>query len=276
MIKSDESVKAPRNPLVQSLQRADQIMEAVSLRGELGVRELSSELGLAKTTIHRLLTSLVSVGYLEQNPDTRRYRLSIRLFELGSRVLGRYGLRDEAREFLVDLHQRTGDTILLAVRDGASVIYIDRVGSVHQGHAESRVGTRFPLHATASGKALLAWLPTEERWEILGHQPLDKLTERTVTQCQEMEEHLARARRTGFALVDGERIPGVRALSAPVRDHSGAVLASLTVVTATELLPDSRIPEVGLMLLDAAWNLSRRLGYQGKRRNGMPDPHEER
>jgi IclR family transcriptional regulator, KDG regulon repressor len=144
--------------VLRSVNNALAVLESFSVeRPEIGVTELSHTLGLGKSTVHRLLTSLASRGYVRKNPETERYCLGFKAFEVGSLAAGRGSIRDVAAPFLRSLMLATKETVHLGVLDEWEVVYIDKIESDHPLQMYSRVGRRAPLHCTALGKSLAAW-----------------------------------------------------------------------------------------------------------------------
>lgn len=246
--------------VIQALRRADRVLRAIAAQDEVGVRDLSRAMGLPKTTIHRLLSSLEAIGYVERDPATRRYRLSVDLFALAAQALARLGLTGVARPIMVELANATDETVYLGVRTQAEIIYVERVASSQAVQMQSGVGSRSPLHATAGGKALLAWLTPEERREILGPEPFAAVTPATHTTHRSLEADLEATRTRGYSFDNGERFADVRSVGAPVRDLSGRVIAALTVAGPAHRFPEGRVPELGARVRDAATAISRRLG----------------
>jgi DNA-binding IclR family transcriptional regulator len=144
--------------VLRSVNNALAVLESFSVeRPEIGVTELSQTLGLGKSTVHRLLTSLASRGYVRKNPDTERYCLGFKAFEIGSLIAGRGAIREVAAPFLRSLMLVTKETVHLGVLDEWEVVYIDKMESDQPLQMFSRIGRRAPLHCTALGKALVAW-----------------------------------------------------------------------------------------------------------------------
>jgi DNA-binding IclR family transcriptional regulator len=229
---------------IQAIERAVSILNAFSPEDpELGVTELAERLGLHKSTVHRFMVNLDAAGLVERNPRTGRYRLGLRIFELGGLVMQQMNLWDEALPFLEGLVHDTGETGHLAVLDGGEAIYIERV--------EAR---------RALGKVLLADLPSERVDQIVAERGLAAYTPHTITDPDQLAVELERIRALGYAVDNEEYDEGLRCIGAPVRDHSGHVVAALGIGgPVTRITPD-RVDELAELVMTAARGLSRRLG----------------
>jgi DNA-binding IclR family transcriptional regulator len=246
---------------IQSIERAVSILNAFSPEDpELGVTELAERLGLHKSTVHRFMVNLDAAGLVERNPRTGRYRLGLRIFELGGLVMQQMNLWDEALPFLEGLVHDTGETGHLAVLDGGEAIYIERVEARRALRVPSAIGRGYPAHATNLGKVLLADLPRERVEQIVAERGLAAYTPHTITDLQRLEAELERIRALGYAIDNEEYDEGLRCIGAPVRDHSGYVVAALGIGgPVTRITPD-RVDELADLVMTAARGLSRRLG----------------
>ena len=246
---------------IQAIERAVSILNAFSPEDpELGVTELAERLGLHKSTVHRFMVNLDAAGLVERNPRTGRYRLGLRIFELGGLVMQQMNLWDEALPFLEGLVHDTGETGHLAVLDGGEAIYIERVEARRALRVPSAIGRGYPAHATNLGKVLLADLPRERVEEIVAERGLAAYTPNTITDLDQLEGELDRIRALGYAVDNEEYDEGLRCIGAPVRDHSGHVVAALGIGgPVTRITPD-RVNELAELVMTAARGLSRRLG----------------
>ncbi|MFI1196404.1 IclR family transcriptional regulator [Micromonospora sp. NPDC020750] len=199
---------------VQSLQRAFDLLEHLAdAGGEMGLSQLAAVAGLPQPTIHRLIRTLVEMGYVRQQPS-RRYALGARLIRLGD-TANRY-LGQRARPVLADLVAATGETANLATLDGDRVVYLAQVPSPHAMRMFTEVGRRVLPHCTGVGKALLAQLPATEAHGILARTGMPAMTEHTITDLAEFDRELDRVRAAGYAIDEGEQEVGVRCVAAPV------------------------------------------------------------
>jgi DNA-binding IclR family transcriptional regulator len=226
----------------------------------MGVTEVAQALGVDKSTAFHLLSTLASRGFVEQNAKDRRYRLGLRIIELGRRALDRVELRTVARSSLALLRSEIGESAHLAVfRDGAAV-YIDTVETGASLNVKTEVGRSAPLHCTAIGKALAAWLSSAELAQVVRNHPLERFTPRTITTLRELELHLEIVRERGYAVDDEEFESGVRCVAAPIRDYSGRVVASLGISGPSVRIALERIPTIAQKVMAAADEVSRLLG----------------
>jgi DNA-binding IclR family transcriptional regulator len=232
-----------------------------SREADLGVSELARRLGLGKSTVHRLLTTLAAEGLIEQDPRTGGYRLGIVMFELGEAVRVHMDLHAAAGPVLAELRAQTGESAQVGVLDGHEVVYVDRLESAHSLRLFTETGRRVPVHCTSSGKVLLAYLPVAGRHAVLRAAPLTALTPHTITDPGRLAAELARVRRRGWAEAVNEREIGVASIAAPIRDVTGAVVAAISIG-----VPLARCGVVALrrqapVIVEAAEAASRRLGW---------------
>lgn len=218
----------------QSLERGLAVLSAFRPdRPSLGISELSRELGLTRSTTHRYVSTLASLRYLEQDTSTRRYRLGPRVLDLGFSMLRSMELREIAAPHLRRLTETTGHTSNLAIRDDIDVILIDRVrgrpGRYHHLEFSLHVGSRLPSYCSATGKALLAFLPRPDLDQILDRIDLVQRGPRTLTDKAALLSELEHVRCTGLATNDEELESALRSIAAPVRSRSGEVVAAVNV-----------------------------------------------
>ncbi len=246
----------------QVVQAALQILEEVARQGETGVRDLARSVGMTHSKAHRLLVTLQEAGYMNQSEDTGRYRLSLKLFELGSQALRRMGLLEETRPVLAELAATTGETVMLSVREGTSVVFVDRIASSHPVQLVHGIGERAPLHGTASGKIFLAWMDPAERLQLLGPGPYPALATHTATTLAELTADLAVVRQIGYAVNDQERFDGIRSVAAPVFNHQSQPVAAVIAGGPTLRVSEADVPRLAAQVRAAGLNASRRLGYR--------------
>jgi DNA-binding IclR family transcriptional regulator len=249
----------------QSLERGLRVLEAIAAgQGSATLAEVGRRTALPRSTAHHLLRALVAFGYLAQEADARPYRLASRLFRLTGRPWSPEQLAQLSIPFLDELSGRTGEGASLAVfRDGVVTVVAKRdpEGPVR---VVQEVGAERPIHCTAVGKALAAWLPPAELQPIVARTTFDRKTARTIVSAAGFRRELARIRRQGFALDNEEHIEGIRCIAMPVRDHSGEVQAALCVLGPKSRMPQRRFGEIRRILGGAAAGLSARLGRTAK------------
>lgn len=201
-------------------------LELVAAQGWMSAAELAAAMDVDRSTGWRLAKSLERVGWLHHDPVTHRYRLGMPLFELGTRVLDTIDVRDEARRVMTDLVASTGESVDLAIRDGDSVVFIDKIDGTAEVRAFTRSGQRARLHATAAGKVFLAYLLPDEldaylRGDLIAYTPA------TIQDAAALARVVAETRRRGWAVNRGELFPEAGAIAVPVLDASGACVAAL-------------------------------------------------
>jgi IclR family pca regulon transcriptional regulator len=230
----------------QSLERGLMILASFTPdRPALGISELAQRLGFTRSTTHRYVATLARLGYLEQDAATRKYRLAIRVLDLGFTVLGSLELREIAGPHLQRLTGTTGLTSNLAIRDDTDVILIDRIrgrpGRYHHLESNLHAGSRIPSYCSATGKALLAFLPPADldglldRVELLPHGP------RTLTSRAALTTELAAVRRTGIAVNDEELESGLRSIAVPLRSRAGRVVAAVNLASPWSPVPMAQL-----------------------------------
>ncbi|HET8568515.1 MAG TPA: IclR family transcriptional regulator [Candidatus Limnocylindria bacterium] len=256
MVKEVVAVRAARERRsVQSVERALDLLEALaSADGEVSITSLASRTSLHVSTAHRLLATLLRRGYVRQNPDTSRYYAGAKLTTLAE-GRSRYGeLRLRARGVLRELAASTRETVNLSVLDDTAAVYIDTVPSPQPVRLFTSVGNRVPLHATGSGKALLAWLAPQRRDALLERLDLRRHTAHTLVERDTLRFALDEIRARGFAIDDEEFDEGVRCVAVPV-GPLGAPLAAISVSGPAHRLAKQRCAELAPVLRRCAGEL---------------------
>lgn len=261
-------LKAPRpSNIVQSIERVSIILDVLSEYPQgLSLGHLSAETGLNKGTAHRLVSSLVFLDYVRQDAETKRYSLGFKLVELGNRLLNQIDLRTEARPFLMELAERTKETVHLVILDRFEVLYIDKVEAAVQPtglRMVSMLGSRIPAHCSSVGKVLLAEMPEENVKEMAQKRGLPRRTKNTITGLSKLLKHLKLVKKNGYALDDEENEIGVRCVGAPVRNQQGEVIAAISVsVPAIRIEALMLQTEFKEWVMQTALKISEKLGYQ--------------
>lgn len=248
---------------VKTVRRAIEILDLLAEQGgQMGVIELAARLEASQSTIHRIISTLVAVGYVTQSPQTGKYELGLRVLTLGGAVLNQMEIRKQAMPVLGRLAAETQGNANLAVLDEGAVLYVGRVDGPKSGRMYTPLGRRAPAHATALGKALLAFLPEAEAAAILERtRPLKQCTPHTITDPALLAADLERTRARGYAADLEEFIQGVRCVAVPIRGREGAVVAALSVSAPVFQLREDDLERTGALLQDAAYEISGRLGY---------------
>jgi DNA-binding IclR family transcriptional regulator len=248
--------------LVQSVDRALSVLEILAARREAGVTEIAAELGVHKSTAFRLVAALESRGLVEQVAGRGKYRLGFGIVRLAGATVAQLDLAQESRKSSEELAADLGETVNVAVLDQDRAVNISQVrGPSAIGH-HNWVGQGTPLHATSSGKVLLAYAPENVRTARLSGR-MERFTGATITDPRRLERELAEVRRRGWGSTADEYEAGLNAVAAPVRDATGAVVAAISVSGPSFRLPADSFPRVAPRVIEVADELSRRLGYYG-------------
>ena len=243
-----------------SIRRALKVLSAFSLEESfLGVSEIAKKLGLPRSSVHWLLQVLQDEGYVCQDPKSGKYRLSVKLFYLGTIAANTINISYVARPVMERLRDLTEETVNLYVLDGFDRVCIEQAEGIHLVRQVVRLGQKIPSYCGAAGKVLIAWQPEDFIERLISHTRLKPLTKNTISDAGLFKEELAKIRRQGYAVSFGERDVEVAAVAAPVFDEEGKILASLSVSG-----PVSRFeitPQVVEAIINAASEISYQLGY---------------
>jgi len=228
---------------------------------EIGISDLGKRLVLPKSTVHRLASTLIEAGMLEQNSETGKYRLGLAVFELGALVRRKMDFSSEAKPFLMVLREKTGETVHLAILDHASIVYINSLESKQAIRMTLEVGVRKPAYTTAAGKVMLAFQSADALAAMFA-AGLKERTANTIVDPEAFRHELASIRNRGYATADEENELGVRSLAAPVRDSLGNVIAATSIAGPAQRLTKKVLSAFAPDVVSAADAISRRLGYQ--------------
>lgn len=258
---------AARSPYqVQVLDRALAILQVLSAEGpDLSLGEISEKLELHKSTVHRLIMVLERHKLIERNSVNGRFRLGLKLFELGTRAVSQLDLRERARPVLERLVLETSETVHLCVLDDIEVVYLDKIEPARSVRMASTVGRRNPAYCTAVGKAILAWLPEAQVEAIVRKQGLKAITANTITSFLELKTELAAIRERGYAIDNEEIEEGLRCVGCVVRDFSNAPVAAISVSGPAFRLTREKIKGISRPVVAAAKALSAELGFKQER-----------
>lgn len=247
---------------INSIDRALSLLELLASDGDaIGVTELSKKLDINKSMIYRLLSTLVVRGYVEQDEDSRKYRLGLKVVELAGMKLSTVEMFSVARPLLKELVRRTGETVHMAVKLQHEIICLDKEEGPAILNIKGGIGDKYPPHASAIGKAILAYLPEEEIREIFRKHGMTKHTSKTIASLPALKEHFKGVRDRGYALNDEETYVGVRSIAAPVRERNGAVVASLGISGPIQRISDENIETLAEAVIEIANRVSAELGY---------------
>ena len=252
----------------QSLERGLAILSSFnSERPLIGVSELSRELELSRSTAHRYIATLAQLGYLQQDPDSRRYRLGPKVVDLGFSAINSMDVREISAPYLRQLSDETEHTVNLAILDGIEVVYIERCRTTGPGQRDIdlnlHVGSRLPAYCTAMGKAILAFVPEARLDELIDRIEFAPRGPNTLTSPAAFREELARIRESGIAVNDEELAYGLRSIAAPIHSHADEVVAALNLaVHRTMVAMDELIAHYGPAVSRTARDISLGMGHR--------------
>lgn len=231
------------------------LLEALARLGHpVGVTEAAKAVGLQKSNAHRLLRSLAELGYVRQVADTGRYELTLKLWELGSRVIARLDIATEATTAMRKLAALTKETVHLSLLDGDEVVYVHKIDSPHPVRAYSAIGGRAPAHCVATGKALLAFQPPDA---VDLSRAREAFTDATITAPPDLRREMARIRKAGYAINRGEWREGVFGVAAPILDASGRAVAAIGLSGPQARFRPKAMKAYAPLVMAAARDLSR-------------------
>lgn len=253
-----------RPPGVQSVDRALTVMEILGREGWAGVSDIARELDIHKSTVFRLLATLERRGMVEQHASTQKYRLGFSLVRLAASVRASLDLTGSARAACEQLSRDLEETVHLAVLEADEVVHINEVNLSSQLVSVNWLGRHAALHATSSGKVFLAHLPPRVVEEILGTS-LERLTPATITDPDRLRAQFETIRANGYGYTLEELEEGLNAVAAPIRGQDGSVMACVSVSGPSYRLTPEDLTIVGARTVQAAAEISRRLGFLGER-----------
>ncbi|MBI3304573.1 MAG: IclR family transcriptional regulator [Deltaproteobacteria bacterium] len=249
------------NYMIQAVAHALDVLEQFYGDGELGVTELSKRLKLHKNNVFRILATLESRGYIEQNRSTENYRLGTKCLQLGQTYIQHMGLLQQARPIMLEVVKACHESTYVTVMRKGQVVPLDMVESDQPVRIVSHIGENLPLHCTAPGKVHLAFEPAEELQRCFS-EGLAQYTTHTITDRNVLAEQLKAVTTSGYAVDSGEYLTDVRSVAAPIKDYTRTVVGSLAVSGPAYRIPPERIEqEIVPLVIKAGRELSSRLGY---------------
>jgi IclR family transcriptional regulator, KDG regulon repressor len=260
LLADDFSLK--RNYDISALQRGLRILHlfSESQRG-LTAKQVAGLSRLPVSTVHRFLANLVTSGFLNRDSEGI-YCLGIACFSIGQAAAGQLDIRHLSLPYLRELNQQTRETIHLTVRHGLSAVYVEKLDSPEPLRIYSRIGASVPLHCTAVGKVLLAYMPTDEQEGVLPRLELKRLTSNSVGNLQQLRTELYRVRKNGYASDLEEHELHIRCIAAPIWDYTGNVQSSLSITAPAFRMPVMRLRQLAPLIQTAGLRISTELGYQ--------------
>ena len=249
----------------QSIAKALQIVEVMAdAEGPMRLQDVGKNVKLPASTVLRFLKTLMDHGYVEQNPKTLQYYLTLKFCQLSERIKRQIKIRDIAHPLLVDLSRELGEATSLAVARDGQVVYVDVVeGPDHMLQTLQRIGKIAPMNSTGVGKALMQDYSGDEISALVTTHGLPKLTPNTIGSKRALIKELSQVREQGYATDNEECEIGVRCVAAPIRDYSGAVVAAISASGPVGRLTPPRAKKAAPRIIEAANEVSRQLGYEG-------------
>jgi len=248
---------------VQVLDRALAALDILDKHSsECSLVELCAALKLHKSTVHRLMMVLEQHRLVDKNPETGKYRLGLKLFELGSKAIASLDVRELAGPYLLRLQRETQETVNLAVLDQGDVLYVAKIESHRTLRMVAHIGHRYPAYCTALGKAMLAGLSDAEVDAIVSQSGMKAKTPTTLTTREALKADLDLVRKRGYAIDDGENEQGARCVGAAVRDYMGQPRAAISVSAPAVRMDEEKVRAAARAVIRAAADLSRDLGYR--------------
>jgi IclR family acetate operon transcriptional repressor len=249
-------------PVTRTLDRGLTVLELLAGNPSLGISEIARRLRMSPSTVSRLMTTLVERDFVSQDEDGTGYRIGVRAFEVGVAFSRQRRLDQIAAPVLKHFANAMGDTVNLSIRAGSDIIYIGQFEGRGLARAAMPIGWRRPLHCTAAGKVILAWLWEERVRELVGPAPLAQFTEKTIATVEDLLDDLEQVRRRGYAFDDQEAEQGVCCIAAPIRADSEQVIASVSVSALVNQMPPERVETLGPELVRVGQEISARLGWR--------------
>jgi len=250
------------NGTVQSLDRGLKILDYLSEKTEyISLSELTSYIKLNKSTVYRIMKTLTGKGYARQDAKTRMYSLGPKIFNLSRSLSNMLSLEKEATPFLKDLMKRTGESSHLAALFENMATFISRENSLEVLAINTEVGRREPLHCTALGKVLLAYLSDDESKVIIDKNEFKKFTTNTITKVTDLRKELDKVKMRGYAVDDEEYKHGVRCIASPVYNADGVVVAAMGISGPSSRMTKTKLPALSKIVSEVGLNLSSALGF---------------
>lgn len=250
---------------MQTIEKALDILEIfLKQEGEIGIAVLANLSGLNISTVHRITSTLVKKGYLNQRQRREKYSLGLKFLEFSSIIKRRMKIRNVALPFLEELNKVLDESVNLAILDSNEAVYIEQIESNHSLRIFTQVGNGVPLHCTGVGKVFLAHMGEEEVERFLNSKYLTYYTENTIMDSSKLKKELLIVKREGIAKDDGEMEIGVRCVASPVKDCNGRVVAAISISGPSARLNGKRMGELKLLVKSCGLEISRAMGYRNE------------
>ncbi|MBK5246731.1 MAG: IclR family transcriptional regulator [Peptostreptococcaceae bacterium] len=255
-----DNIKNANN--VKSIIKAFAIIEALDESGPLSIGELSKTLIMDKATVHRLINTIKDIGHVTQNPETKKYSNSIKLFEIGQNVIAKTGLFEAARPYIELLSSATGESINLGIVRDNKIVYVDKKEGKSPIKVSIKIGTSIPMYCTGMGKAVLSHMNETERESVINRIVYERYTRKTSPDKETLLRRLDKCRRLGYSIDNEEYVDGLISFGAPIFNYKGEPIAAISIS-----FPKPRYDEAdhGVsypeLIKDAAANISKQMGY---------------
>ncbi|WP_033542548.1 IclR family transcriptional regulator [Planococcus sp. CAU13] len=248
---------------VQSIERAFKLLDVLSEYPEgIQITRLSEKVGLSKSTVHRLLATLINLNYVYKDMESEKYKLSYRIISLSRNLINNIDIIPVAKPFLEALSEEVNETIHLCIEDMGEVMYVDKIESNQTIRMFSRVGSRAPMYCTGVGKVLLSGKKPEDYQRIAESIEFVRKTPNTILNKEQLEQVVGAIREKGYGLDDIENEEGIRCIAAPIFDSQGKVIASFSISGPTTRMTMERVNnELVSKVKDTSMKISRQLGY---------------
>ncbi|MBC8587796.1 IclR family transcriptional regulator [Paratissierella segnis] len=250
--------------MIQSIERAINILELYHDKELLGVSEIARSLGIAKTTAHGIIKTLEHYGYLEKDEETNKYTLGISLLELGTLYMDRLDIKNKSIDYMVKLQADTGEAVQLATYKQGHIIYIARSLTNNFMRISMREGQLTPAYCTATGKVILANLHNDELDTYIKNIKFEKRTPNTISNTLDLIEELKLTRERGFSIDNEENEIGIKGIGMPIFDLKGKPIAAISLGCMAEEFHPQYIKTLVPKLQNTVQLISKKLGYQEK------------
>ncbi len=248
--------------MVNSVLKAVKILETIGEGKPLGASEIGRKLDIPKSSVHNILQTLESEGFVEKGEDASRYNLGISLIELGYRAQNDLAICQVATPYLNGINGETGETIHLTVLDNDEVLYVGCVESIKTVRAHAIIGLKAPLYCTSVGKAIMAFLHKDHIERIIREKGLEKRTKNTITEKSKLLDDLKKTRERGYSIDNMEIEDHLTCIGAPIMNHKGEVFASISISAPTGRLTKELFSQYGLLVKNTTDQISRKLGFR--------------
>ena len=247
---------------VQSVERTLSILEVLSDYSEgLGVTDISEKVELHKSTVYRLLSTLINKDYVTQDKETNRYKITFKLYELGNKRIEKMNILSASKLYSKKLMESVNEVVHLVVREGNKIVYIDKVEANNTIRMASSIGKRSPMYCTSVGKAILAYLPVQEVEEVWNISKVEKLTKYTITNFEDLKRELNMVKEKGYAIDNEENEMGVRCVGAPIFNRFGEIEGAISISGPAIRITDEKQETMANEVIKHANLISMELGY---------------